>query len=123
MEQRPDVGAAGAHPVQHERPNPIWMLRRHCGRQLTTLRGTEQAKPISPYRIGNRQRRGQLPVERQVDPVPVGQAAPGLVIADHGKPLGQPVDEAAEGEQLQLPRRWVTQPVSHNNGGPAPAVE
>jgi len=79
------------------------MFRRYRGRELTALRGAEQAEPVGPHRIGDRQRRSHLPVERQVNPVPVGQAAPGLVIADHGKPLGQTLDEAAEREQLKLP--------------------
>ena len=104
----PDLGgrqipAAGAHPVQHERLDPVRVPRRDRGGELTSLRGPEQAETAGAHRVGHRQRRGHLPVERQVDPVPVGQAAPGLVIADHGEPLGQALDEGAEGEQLQLP--------------------
>jgi hypothetical protein len=74
-------------------------------------------------RVGHRQRRGRLRVERQIYPIPVQQAAPGLVIADHGEPLGQALHQAAKPAQLLLPRRWLTQPESNNSAGPAPDVE
>src|SRR5215471_9224122 len=40
-------------------------------------------------------------------PIPVRQTAPGLVIADHGEPLGQLLHEAAERAQLQLPAQMA----------------
>jgi hypothetical protein len=76
---------------------------RDRGCQLAALRGPEQAEAGGAQGVGHRKRRGHLPVERQVDPVPVRQAAPGLVKADHREPLRQPFDEAAERAQLQLP--------------------
>ena len=120
---RRQIAAAGAHPVEHQRVDPVRVPRRDRGGQLTALRGPEQAETVGARRVGHRQRRGHLPVERQVDPVPVGQAAPGLVVADHGEPLRQPLDEAAKGNSSSCPRRWETQPESNNSGGPAPDVE
>jgi hypothetical protein len=97
---RRNVISAG--PSRYQRLDPIRILRRYRGSELTALRGTEQAKAAGspPHR---RPPLPPPPVERQVYSVPVRQAAPGLVIADHGKPLSQTLDEAAEGEQLQLP--------------------
>jgi hypothetical protein len=97
------VGAGGARPIQHQRLDPFRALGRYRGRELAALRGAEQAEPAGAGRVGDRQRRRHLPVERQVDPVPVRQPASGLVVADHREPLGQPRHETGEGEQLQLP--------------------
>lgn len=58
-------------------------------------------------RVGHCQRRGHLRVERQIYPIPIQQAAPGLVIADHGEPLSQPLHEAAELAQLLLPAQMA----------------
>ena len=104
----PDLGgrqvrAAGAHPVHHERLGPVRVPRRDRRRELPALRGTEQAEAPGTHRVGHRQCRGHLAVERQVDPVALGQAAPGLVVPDHGEPLSQAREEGAEGEQFQLP--------------------
>jgi hypothetical protein len=96
------IPATGTHSVQHERLDSLRVSGRDRGGQLTALRGPEQAETVSTHRVGHRQRRGHLPVERQVDPVPVRQAAPGLVIADHGELLGQPLHEAAERKQVHL---------------------
>ena len=97
------VPPAGAHPVQHQRLDPVRACRRDRGGQLAALRGAEQPEAIGAHRVCHRQRRGHLPVERQVDPVPVRQSAPGLVVADHGESLGQTLDKGAEGVQLKLP--------------------
>jgi hypothetical protein len=94
---------AGARPVQHQRLDPVRVPRRDRGGQLTALRGPEQPEAVGAHRVCHRERRGHLPVERQVDPVPVRQSAPGLVVADHGEPLGQPPDKGAEGVKLKLP--------------------
>ena len=104
----PDLGgrqvrAAGAHPVHHERLDPVRVPRRDRRRELPSLRRPEQAEATGTDRVGHRQRRGHLPVERQVNPVAAGQAAPGLVVPDHGEPLSQALEEGAEGEQFQLP--------------------
>ena len=97
------VAAAGAHSVERERLDPIRVPGRDRGRQLASLRGAEQAEPAGAHRVGHRQRRSHLAVEREVDVVPVGQAAAGLVVADHGEPLRQVLDKGAERVQFQLP--------------------
>jgi hypothetical protein len=62
-------------------------------------------RPGTAPRASCRERRRDLPVERQVNPIAVRPPAAGLVIADHRKAVGQTVNESAEGKQLQLPAR------------------
>ena len=97
------IPPAGARPVQHQRLDPVRVPRRDRGGDLTALRGPEHPEAVGAHRVGHRQRRAHLSVERQIDRVSIGQTAPGLVIADHGEPLGQTPDKGAERVQLELP--------------------
>jgi len=90
------IPPAGARPVQHQRLDPVRVPRRDRGGDLTALRGPEHPEAVGAHRVGHRQRRAHLSVERQIDRVSIGQTAPGLVVADHGETLGQPPDKAAE---------------------------
>jgi hypothetical protein len=99
---RRQVGAAGARAVQHQVVDAVRAGGRDRRGKLAALRRAEQAETGGAGRVGDREGRRHLLVEGQVGAVPVGQAAPGLVVPDHGVPRGQALDEAAETEQLEL---------------------
>jgi hypothetical protein len=69
---------------------------------VAALRRAEQAETTGAGRVRHSDGRRHLRVEGQIDPVPVGQPAAGLVVADHGEPVGQAGHEGTEGEELQL---------------------
>ena len=55
---RQQIPAAGAHPVHHQRLDPLRMPRRDRGGDLTTLPGARHAESFGAHRVGHRQHRG-----------------------------------------------------------------
>ena len=106
------IAQSGAIGVKRRGPIPQCLSIRvrlfestGCGRS-NQLVGPAVDQPgrvhLAAYFVEGRQCRGHLPIEGQVNSVPVRQATPGLVEADHGEPLSQPLHEIAEAKQLQL---------------------
>ena len=124
----PDLGGRRSLPlarsVQHQFLDPVRVLCRDRRRELTALRGPEQAEDRRPPR---RPPPAPRPPARRTtgrSPSQSDGRAPGVVITDDGGPLGQPPDEGAEGVRLQL-RAQVGDParVAKRRPAQAPVVE